>query len=107
MAKKDNDIVEELVELNQDLMKQFSEGIQNAIDLTMAKSELDDPRHELLTTLLFFAAHVANELSLTKESAMEIFSQLYSDPDILDPDEGIDILEEDIEDKKDDKFNIN
>lgn len=114
MVKDKEDIIEELEELEEeevidldtDLMKKFSERFQEVISKTLDENTVNDGRHELLTTLLFFSAHVASELDLTEDSLLEVLSKLFNSADITG-DEDEDEYIPNIVETKNEKFKLN
>lgn len=114
MSKNDDAKFEnEEVELNSDLLDQFTGELEKAINKVCADNPEIDPRLELLVTLGLLASQVAQDSSYSKKETIDLMSDLFDDvTKAVEEDEDNDLNDEDEEvlftsNKKGSQFNLN
>lgn len=77
---KNNDVMtEQTTKLNEDLLDQFSEKLEETINVVCEKNQETDPRLELLVTLGLFASQVSIDCGFTKDDFFDLMEDLYKD----------------------------
>ncbi len=77
--KKTDDIETTTAELDEDLLDEFSDRIEEAINKVCAENSELDPRLELLVTLSLFAAQVGIDTGYDKEEFLSLMEDMYKD----------------------------
>jgi hypothetical protein len=74
------DDFDDVDELDENLMLQFSESIESAInDVIGDNLDKEDTRLELLTTLISFSAQLSQDLGITEDKFSEIAIEFYKE----------------------------
>lgn len=82
MVKKNRKQKEEeeiLAQLDDELMQQFGSKIEKAINSVIKKNSDKDPRIELLTILMSFAAQVSQDLGIEEEAFSDLANTMYQE----------------------------
>ncbi len=101
------------VELNSELLDQFTEELETAINNVCKANATIDPRLELLVTLGLLAAQVSQDSKYPKEDFLSLMSDLFDDMEEAsnnnDEDGGLDDddLEMVLPTKKGNQFDLN
>lgn len=73
------DVDYENVTLDDELMEEFSEELETAVNRVFERHTSEDPRLELLVTLASFASQVGTDLGFDKKEFMELIQDVFSD----------------------------
>lgn len=90
MVKKNRKQKEEeeiLAQLDDELMQQFGSKIEKAINSVIKKNSDKDPRIELLTILMSFAAQVSQDLGIEEEAFSDLANTMYQEVSESDDEE--------------------
>ncbi len=96
MSKYDED--EASVELNQELVEEFNDALEQAINNVCEAHEGVDPRLELLVTLGSFTAQVAKDTGYDHRDFIKFMNDMFNDVEPEDASE---------EEADENKYNIN
>jgi predicted glycosyl hydrolase (DUF1957 family) len=77
MTNEFDDAYEE--DLDEALMHEFSHKLESAINDVITSNLDKDPRVELLTTLISFAAQISQDLGITEDKFVEISEEFYKE----------------------------
>jgi len=69
----------EIEELNQEVMEQFSQKIENAINVILRKHSKEDTTVELLTVVISISAQIANDIGVSFEEFVGMCGNFYED----------------------------
>jgi len=109
MSNDDDSEVTE-IELNSELMDQFTEEIEKAINKTCEKNPDIDPRLELLVTLGLIGSQVSQDSGYTKKDFLDLMSDLFDDIELATKEEEnseLDVETPWFANKKGTQFNVN
>lgn len=87
-------------DLDEELMQQFTDKLEGAINQVLQNNTDKDSRLELLTTLLSFASQVALDIGIEASAFTELSDQFYLDASEQVEEEYLEMIAEPPKDKK-------